>query len=321
MEKADDAMQPSSNAGRFNIFSSSSNSRPVPGGVASSTPTSVNSNSEKQSVQLPTICYPSQLPPGAPSHHQMGNFIETASAVAGPQFRSRSQFPGQLQYCRTATFTQLQVAQATFRYPPTPPVDLAESIQQQAQCEQAPTLSHIGYPPLPLPSSGEVLPPVSTCSTEKSSFSLPTPPDLIPISSSDMDSGTIAVSPSTGPGGLKPSSSSSSSYYYQLPWQQSITTTPQDLPSVGDANHHCLATHSHVQAWSGSESASPSPLSLQQRFFFQLPQSATANGQYGDSKSNSISFMCVSVYHLVYACMGWFSAECTKNCDNIFTSD
>lgn len=298
----------------------SSNTRP-----ASSSP---SSNSEKQSVQLPTICYPSQLPPAGPqTHPHMGSFLEAAGAVA-PQFRSRGggggQFPGQLQYCRTATFTQLQVAQATFRYPPTPPVDLADSLQQQQQqqaagCEPAPTLSHIGYPPLPLPANGDVLPTVSTCSSEK--FSLPTPPDLVPISTVDMDSSNppgATVSPSTGHGGLKASPSSSSSYYYQLPWQQGIATTQPDLPSVvGDANHHCLATHSHIQAWSGSESASPSPLSLvqQQRFFFQLPQAAAAaaaTGQYGGDGEYTIPYVCSCyfLYGLIFGRMYKSWSEC-----------
>lgn len=152
-------------------------------------------DSNKQAVQLPTIRYPS-----APVlvDRQRGAYL-----------------PG-VEY----TFTQLQVAQATFRYPPTPPVEVGESSDRlpHSSCE-APALSHLNY------TANE-----DTANSEKSSFhSLPTPPDLVPISE---------ISPTNCSSTPQQNLTSDSTYYRKHHW------------SAEDINQaHCLPVMQQTVPW------------------------------------------------------------------------
>ncbi len=122
-------------------------------GSSLSQDTALDTITNKQTVQLPTIRYPTGVAAPVLVDRQRNTYM---SGVSGVEY----------------TFTQLQVAQTTFRYPPTPPVDIGDGqdrlLQTQQPCE-APALSHMSY------SAGET--------PEKNNFhSLPTPPDLVPIS-------------------------------------------------------------------------------------------------------------------------------------------
>ena len=125
----------------------------------------------KQTVQLPTICFPA----GAGTNQ---------SALPARQ----PYVPG-LEY-RTTTYTQLQVAQTTFRYPPTPPVEMGDCTDrfQQQPCPTT-ALSHLHYQPQN----------DSAISDSKNAFpSLPTPPELVPITDIDsVSSGNATISPQT----------------------------------------------------------------------------------------------------------------------------
>lgn len=227
--------------------------------IEDSLPRSLGSNStlepNKQAVQLPTICYP----PG----------VTQPLLLDSQQLRPRTPFNLQGVQYRTTTFTQFQVAQTTFRYPPTPPVDISENMmssQQQQTCE-APALSHMNYA-----ASAD-----AAASTDKTGFpSLPTPPDLVPISEIDSSS-------------MSPQTCKNSTFYYPAVKQQ----WQHQSSDMSDMNStQCLNTP--AQMWPVSESTTPPSSSLlpnlqpsstgglctsmQQAYFFQLPQL----NQYGD---------------------------------------
>ena len=93
---------------------------------------------------------------------------------------------------RTATFTHLQVAQATFCYPPTPPVEIPEPYHQQPGETQA--LSHIGYGGA-TGTDMDYMDPGSSAKTPPFSSGLPTPPHLIPISTDEPSTNVCSASP------------------------------------------------------------------------------------------------------------------------------
>ena len=206
----------------------------------------------KQSVQLPTIRYPTVAPP---------LLVD----------RQRSTYLPGVEY----TFTQLQVAQATFRYPPTPPVEVGESSDRLAHTQQsceAPALSHMSYN-----ANGEA--PTS----EKNAFpSLPTPPDLVPITE-------IPPTNSIAHCNVTPQNCSQEAnqvYYRKQQW------ATEDL---GQA--HCLPSLPHAQQHSswGTDPMSGGPLlpvqpptlqqgmksQMQPTLFFSLPHHAS-NHPYGE---------------------------------------
>lgn len=135
-------------------------------------PRSAVSEDMRSPVQLPAICYPTAPP----------------LALVDPQLHQKAPILHGVEY-RTATFTRLQVAQTTFCYPPTPPVEMSESSDRllqyhQQQPGETHALSHIGY--------GGEMENLDVASSEKTppfSSGLPTPPHLIPISS-DADGST-----------------------------------------------------------------------------------------------------------------------------------
>ena len=221
--------------------------------IEDSIPQSIGSDSlespttNKLAVQLPTIRYP--------------------SAVAPPLFvdpRQRNPFLSGVEY-RTTTFTQLQVAQTTFRYPPTPPVEVGEGTdrllhsQQQHQPSEAPALSHLNYT-----ANGE------TATSEKNTFpSLPTPPDLVPSSDIDSVSNSLcSISPQSCP--------ETNSMYYRNKWSTSLS---QDMSQSSCLNASC----SPQQTWGADPmtagsllpiqpSSAPVQTSMHPTFLFSLPQ-------------------------------------------------
>jgi hypothetical protein len=202
----------------------------------------------KQSVQLPAICYPTTP-----------LFLD--SSQQQQQIRSRTPFNLQgLQY-RTTTFTQFQTT--TFRYPPTPPID----IDNMMSSHDSQSLSHMNYGGL-----GDNSP---ATTADKSAFaSLPTPPDLVPISELDSTS-TCSLSPQT----------CSKNSYYPLKQQWQHMQESADL-----TNSHCLSAQQSINPWISGPAAAQDPStppstaiipsgihpSSHPHLFFQLPQ-------YGDA--------------------------------------
>lgn len=262
------------------------------------TRTAPSTTSDKQSaaLQLPTICYPPT------------NTLATPPMFDSSQFRSRAPFNlPSLQY-RTATFTQLQVAQTTFRYPPTPPIDITDNstamqqVQALQSCDVAPTLSHLSYP-----ANGDGV------TGDKNSFSsLPTPPDLVPISTVDVD-GTSSSNCSMSPSAAATVCNKNNPYYYPPTWQQQ--STDQQMAVADITSNQCHTSQAlPVQAWSESNT---SPLSIVQQhqsasttgsapmshFFFQLPP------QYGDGESLFYCKVCVFVLK-TRCCVGFQRITC-----------
>lgn len=203
---------------------------------------SVRASSEansKPTVQLPTICFPAGTP-------------GTTNQSAQPPAR-QPYVPG-LEY-RTTTYTQLQVAQTTFRYPPTPPIEMGDCTDRFQQQQPCPTtaLSHLHYQPQN----------DSSMTDSKNAFpSLPTPPELVPISDLDsVSSGNASLSPQT----CKDS-------YYRKQWASM---------EGGDMSHSGYLNGSQ-QSWADATSPSAmqqsSRASIPPAFLFPLP----LNHQYGE---------------------------------------
>ena len=212
-----------------------------------SSDTSLDSNS-KQTVQLPTIRYPASAP--LLVDRQRNTYL---SGVSGVEY----------------TFTQLQVAQATFRYPPTPPVEVGEGTERllpQQACE-APALSHMSYT-----SNGE------TATSEKNTFhSLPTPPDLVPISD-------------IPPTNISPQNCTQEMSYYRKQWSTDDVNQSPCLPSLPHAQQQPLPWSTepmgaggpllHVQQHHSMQQGIKSQM---QPILFSLPP--TAGHSYGDGMS------------------------------------
>ena len=201
-------------------------------------------DSSKQSVQLPTIRYPA-----APLlvDRQRNAYLPGVSGV---------------EY----TFTQLQVAHTTFRYPPTPPVEIGEGTerllhtQQQQQGCEAPALSHMSYT-----ANGEV------AASEKNTFHpLPTPPDLVPIS----EIPTTHCNPGQ-------SCTQEANHMYYRKWStDDVNQSPPCLPALPHHHHQPLAWGSDPSMSGLQHPAMQQGLKSQmQSVLFSLPPAAHSYGE------------------------------------------
>lgn len=130
------------------------------------------SSQEQHPMQMPAILSYAPAAIGAPPLVAARRAIVAADTIPGAPI---------LQYRTTTLCTQVQFAQTTFHYPPTPPIEATEMEKGQ------PT----GSPQLPMDAEGHM---------EKTNPfpSLPTPPDLTSISAPEQcppPSATVATSP------------------------------------------------------------------------------------------------------------------------------
>ena len=220
---------------------------------------SSTSSSNTQSVQLPTICYPTGLN-SPPIYVDSSQQQQLRSGRQHHPFNLQS-----LQY-RTTTFTQLQVAQTTFRYPPTPPVDITSGSTTgdnmlPSSCSEVPTLSHLNYI-----ATGDHIQHAST--VDKTLFaSLPTPPDLVSINEMQQQGADSR--------NMTSSQTCKSTYFYPTAAsikQQWPDTAPTDQSSWTAPHSTALVPSIHQ-----GSSAGLSPF-----LFHHLPQQYAA----GDSKLN-----------------------------------
>ena len=223
----------------------------VEDGVRSSLSQDTSLDTNKQAVQLPTIRYPNGVAAPLLVDRQRNTYLPGVSGV---------------EY----TFTQLQVAQTTVRYPPTPPVDIGDGQERMLHTQQAceaPALSHMSYT-----ANGD------TPNSEKNNFhSLPTPPDLVPISEIPTTTTHCNISPQS-------CTQEANHMYYRKHW------------SADDVNQSpiCLSTLPHAQQpvpWGTTDPMGNGSLlhgqhpsmSMQQgiksQMMFSLPQAGHSYGE------------------------------------------